>query len=209
MNMSDIETIVSYPKGMKATVYFTGTNGLTKKESVFLSFSVWKKYAQHEGVPSVRFRDPGKKLGWSFDRGERRDRFILVIEGWGHPEVPVFPWQTMLPVWDRLNYQPYLARFRDALLARSRKTGRKLIVDVHEATSAPHFMTEPERQRTRRVIEELWSRYRASEMSPEDLKAETAKQVFTLEGEAELMLNDPVFEDEFREEFARMERVKS
>jgi hypothetical protein len=117
------------------------------------------------------------------------DRFILVIEGWGHPDPPRFVWKTDLPIHDRVNYRPYLARFRDALIAHSRETGRRMLVDMHEATSeaAALWLTEPERYSMRAIVKSLWENYRRSEISRNALVERVLQELFPDEQEARIM----------------------
>jgi hypothetical protein len=151
----DDETVVLYPDGIKSTIYITEAGGgLMKEEVIFYRLRILKKARWGSGsrwrpgptdVPEVQYQMPGRPKEWHrTEREETSHRFILVMEGWGHPEPPPFAWRTVCPIHDRVNYRSYLARFRETLLAHSQKTGRKLIVDVHEAISAQEPREEEE-----------------------------------------------------------------
>jgi hypothetical protein len=192
------ETILDFPKGVKATIYATGAYGqVFKEEAVFLSFVIQEKSAQYHQVPMVRFRKPRKRRVSYFERSDAISRFILVVEGWGLPDAPRSPCRTTCDVHDRVRYQPHLARSREDILSHARAVHRKVLVDVHEAITAPRWMTEPERTRTRRSIVNHLDQYRSGDISADDLRAVVASEVFTEEGHLEIMRDDPCFVEDF------------
>jgi hypothetical protein len=111
--------ILSYPKGIKATRYDTNCYWRPyKAEMMLISFRIMGEYAQYRDVPSLTFREPRERRTYSRTLSDEERRFMLVVEGWGCPDVP--PWTgEALPciAHDRANYRPYLARIRDRILA--------------------------------------------------------------------------------------------
>jgi hypothetical protein len=203
--------ILSYPKGVKATFYMVVAGGeIWRRETNLVSFGTYEKYAQYENVPYVHCRAPKKRRQMSKVMGWQGERFLLAIEGWGHPDAPPFTNQkTTCAVHDRVGYRPYLARVREFLLEYSRQTGRKVLVDVHDAISLPHFMTEPERYGTIKAVEELWESYQSGEMSQDELRTVVASRVFTVDGEAQIMGGDPAFVEMLERAIMRQQEARS
>jgi hypothetical protein len=126
--MDERQTEVSFPQGVKATVYALGLDGIFKRETVFFLFEM------DEHKASIRCKDRGAKAAWWIERRRDWNQFILVVEGWGHPDPPRFvpTAPADYPAQDS-RHPAFVAQFREQVIAGSQKTGRKPIVDVHEA----------------------------------------------------------------------------
>jgi hypothetical protein len=147
--------IRSYPKGIKATRYDINCYWqLYKEEMMFISLRIMENYAQHRDVPQVTFRAPRERRTYSRALGDEAGRFMLVVEGWGGPDAPAWTGAAEIPVHDRVNYRPYLARARDRILAWCDESHREVLVDVHEALTAPHHITCDERGQVHKSFEE-------------------------------------------------------
>jgi hypothetical protein len=193
---------VSFPKGLKATMYYLAVGGeLHKEEVVFYSLTIMERFSQYANVPSVCISKPKGRSRYHKHMLQDRDRFMIVIEGWGHPSVPGFPWRKRLPIHDRVNYQAFLSRFRDDIVVHSNEAGRKLIVDVHDALATPPWLTEPERCKISDVIKGLRDRYHTGEISRDELKSTVAREVFDPE-EVEIMLGASAFDREITQDLA-------
>jgi hypothetical protein len=196
--------ILSYPKGIKATKYTTSSQWeLYKDETMFLSFEIQEKYAQHENVPRVQCRAPRERREHSYILGDPSGRFLLIVEGWGCPDVPAWDGRTRCPVHDRARFRPYLARFRDSIIAYSSESRRKVLVDVHEALTAPHHMNVDERGQANRSFREHWGRYRDGRMTLAEFRATVARDAFPGDEDFEIMSADPGFTGEFDDELRR------
>jgi hypothetical protein len=190
--------VLSYPKGIKATRYDLNCYWrLYREEMMFISFEIMEKYAQHRNVPSLTCREPRRRRTFHRTLGDESGRFMLVLEGWDCPDVTAWDGTTGIPVHDRTRFRPYLARFRDSIIAYSSRARRRILVDVHEALTAPHHMTEPERTGAHRSFREHWDRYRDGRMTLAEFRATVARAAFPADEDFEIMSADPGFAKEF------------
>jgi hypothetical protein len=206
MSESDETRVEFGPKGMKATCYSLNVYGiLFRAEHIVLSCTRSGKREYDQEYTTLLFREPGKRRLSYYNRIGVRSQFLFAIEGWGHPDGPTFTPTTPVPIHDRLHYKPYLARVREWLLEHSQKTGRKLLVDVHDAITAPYLMPQVERLALFAYLEAHWPRLKSGDVPLDALKTDAAKHVFTVPGEADLMLGEPVFEQEIQDRLAYLE----
>jgi hypothetical protein len=164
---------------------------------MFISFEIMGEYAQHRDVPRLTFRGPRERRSYSRILGDESERFMLVVEGWGCPDVPACNGTTSVPVHDRDHFRPYLARVRDRILAWCAESRRAVLADVHGAFVAPYRMTVDERGRSHRSFGEHWGRYRDGLMTLEEFRGAVARDAFPADEDFEIMCADPGFAGEF------------
>jgi hypothetical protein len=190
------------PKGVKATLYtlchdWRGFAATFEEEIMFVSFEVEAKYLGDSDVPVVHYREPRKRRDRCHLKTDICLRLMLVVEGWGHPDIPGLGLDARIEMDDRSRYRSRLHRLREGILEHCREAGCKVLVDVRDAIDMPYSPTVSERRQIDRTVLSHWSRHKAGEISRDELRALAAADAFAVPGEAEIMLDHPAFLKDF------------